>query len=129
MTTRDTPPPHQWRPKRYDPEFIVVLASAWMNDAGFGIRYSWDGERFNNRADAIRHGNGLRGSDDFNIGQTYGDDLVWFGWMDQRHCEDDSTMREIAESIGLTFDPRWQKLEFSRATGRLLPAAPSQGGE
>lgn len=103
-----------------DPEFIVICQSAWMNESGFGIDYGWDGERFNNRADAIEHGWDIRGSDDFNIAQTYGDDLVWFGWMDRRIDEDDETMREIAEAIGLTFDPRWYRLEYSRASGKVI---------
>ena len=103
-----------------DPEFIVIIASAWCNDTGVGINYSFDGQRFNNRADAIKHGFHLRGSDDFNIGQTYGGDLIWFGWMDKRMDEDEETMREIAESTGLTFDPRWYRLEYSRATGRVI---------
>ncbi len=95
-----------------DPEFIVIIASAWCNDTGIGIHYSFDGERFNNRSDAIKHGCKTRGSDDFNIGQTYGDDLVWFGWMDERIDETEDDMREIAESAGLTFDPRWYRLDF-----------------
>jgi hypothetical protein len=103
-----------------DPEFIVITASAWCNESGVGISYSWDGERFNNRNDAIKRGWKLRGSDDFNIGQTYGDDLIWFGWMDDRLYEDKSTMAEIADAIGLSFDPRWHNLEFSRATGRAI---------
>ena len=102
-----------------DPEFIVIFGSAWCNDRGVGISYSWDGARFNNRNDAIKHGLRTRGSDDFNIGQTYGDDLIWFGWMDQRMDEDEKTMGEIAEEIGLTFDHRWHNLEFSKATGRV----------
>ena len=103
-----------------DPEFIVICQSAWMNESGFGFHYGWDGERFNNRNDAIKHGWELRGSDDFNIAQTYGDDLIWFGWMDQRIDEEEDTMREIAESAGLTFDPRWYALEFSKASGRVV---------
>ena len=91
-----------------------------MNADGFGIHYEWDGERFKNRNDAIRHGWKLRGSDDFNIGQTYGDDLIWFGWMDQRMNEDEETVREIADAIDLTFDPRWYSLEYSKATGRPI---------
>lgn len=106
------------KPKNYDQEFIVICQSAWCNANGIGINYSWDGKRFNNRADAIRHGFKLRGSDDFNIAQTYGDDLVWFGWMDQRIPEDEETMREIAEAIGLTFDPRWYARQYSKADGR-----------
>lgn len=109
---------------KIDPEFIVICASAWMNGTGFGINYSWDGARFGNRADAINHGFRTQGSDDFNIGQTYGDDLIWFGWMDERHREDEDIMREIAAGCGLTFDPRWHALEYSRATGRVLPTPP-----
>ncbi|VDS07536.1 hypothetical protein PARHAE_00713 [Paracoccus haematequi] len=108
-----------------DPEFIVVCASVWCNDRGYGFGYGWDRKRFNNRNDAIKHGWKIRGSDDFNIGQTYGDDLIWFGWMDQRHYEDEDTMREIADAIGLTFDPRWHRLEYSKATGRVIAPRPS----
>jgi len=103
-----------------DPEFIVICQSAWMNASGYGIHYGWDGERFNNRNDAIKHGWKLRGSDDFNIAQTYGDDLIWFGWMDQRIDEDENTAREIAEAIGLMFNPRWYRLEYSKADGRVV---------
>lgn len=111
-----------------DPEFIVICQSAWCNASGFGIDYSWDGERFNNRNDAIKHGWKLRGSDDFNIAQTYGDDLIWFGWMDERIDEDEDTAREIAEQVGLTFDPRWYRLTYSRATGHVV-AAPNAGAD
>lgn len=103
-----------------DPEFIVIIGSAWCNESGFGISWSFDGARFNNRNDAIKHGWELRGSDDFNIGQTYGDDLIWFGWMDQRSDEDEQTMVDIATDIGLGFSPRWYRLELSKATGRVL---------
>mgnify|MGYP000930837304 FL=1 len=105
---------------KIDPEFIVICQSAWCNDTGYGINYGWDGERFNNRKDAIKHGWKLRDSDDFNIAQTYGDDLIWFGWMDQRIDEDEDTMREIADAVGLTFDPRWYRLEYSTASGRVI---------
>jgi hypothetical protein len=105
---------------KIDPEFIVICQSAWCNESGIGIHYGWNGERFNNRNDAIKHGWEVRGSDDFNIAQTYGDDLIWFGWMDQRIDEDEDTMREIAEAVGLTFDPRWYRLELSRADGRVI---------
>jgi transcriptional regulator with XRE-family HTH domain len=105
-----------------DPEFIVIIASAWANDSGIGVNYSFDGERFNNRADAIKHGFELRESDDFNIGHTYGDDLIWFGWMDERIDEPEETAREIAEQIGLTFDPRWYRLKYSKASGRVIAA-------
>ena len=103
-----------------DPEFIVICTSAWMNESGFGFGYAWDGARFNNRAAAIKHGWKQRGSDDFNIGMTYGDDLIWFGWQDKRLMEDEDTMREIAESIGLDFNPKWYWIDYSKATGKPI---------
>lgn len=84
-------------------EHIVICQSAWMNEIGFGISYDWDGERFDSRKKAIKHGWKLRGSDDFNTAEVEGDRLTWFGWMDERMPEDDATMTEIAEAIGLTF--------------------------
>ncbi|WP_182421996.1 hypothetical protein [Aureimonas sp. ME7] len=111
-------------PASFDPEFIVVCQSAWMNADGFGITYNWDGERFNNRNDAIKHGWKLRGSDDFNIAILYGDDLIWWGWMDQRIEEAEEDAAEIAEALNLTFDPRWYRLEYSKVTGKPLGATP-----
>lgn len=107
--------------RNIDPEFIVICQSAWMNAGGFGISYDWDGAKFNNLPDAIKHGWKLRGSDDFNIGQTYGDDLIWFGWMDKQIKEPIETMREIAGTIGLGFNPKLYRLKFSRATGKAQP--------
>lgn len=79
-------------------DFIVICQSAWMNDSGFGINYSWDRERFSTRKRAIKHGWKVRGSDDFNIGIVEDDKLVWFGWMDEPMDDD---IVEIADGIGL----------------------------
>ncbi len=86
-------------------EFIVVLQQAWMNAEGYGINYGWDGERFATLAEATKHGWETRDSDDFNIAHVDGDKLLWFGWMDEQISEDDETMSEIADAIGLEFDP------------------------
>ena len=86
-------------------EFIVICQSAWMNQSGYGIDHSWDGERFATRKAAIKHGWALRGSDDFNVAQVQGDELIWFGWMYEQIEEDADTMRDIAEAVGLTFTP------------------------
>lgn len=80
-------------------EYIVICQSAWMNSDGFGISYAWDGERFQTRAKAIKHGWKSRGSDDFNIGEVVGDNLVWFGWMHEKM--DDSEIPAICDAIGL----------------------------
>lgn len=81
-------------------EYIVICQSAWMNSDGFGICYDWDGERFQTRAKAIKHGWRIRGSDDFNIGEVSGDTLVWFGWMDEKM--DDAEIPDVCEAIGLS---------------------------
>jgi hypothetical protein len=86
------------------PEFIVIFQQAWMNASGFGINYSWDRVRFTTRERAIKHGLKERGSDDFNIAEVDGQRLAWFGWMDEQINENDETMAEIAEAIGLQFE-------------------------
>ena len=131
--TRKPPSPMEERMSerlpRIQPEFIVIIASAWMNESWHGIHYSFDGARFNNRSDAIMHGWKSCGSDDFNIGQTYGDDLIWFGWMSERIDEPDDTMRHIANDCGLTFNPKWARLDLSKVTGAVIgwrtPAPPT----
>jgi hypothetical protein len=80
-------------------EYIVVCQSAWMNDSGFGIDYNWDRERFKTMKQAIKHGWKVRGSDDFNTAKVVGDNLVWWGWMDEPM--DAAEIPEVAEAIGL----------------------------
>ncbi len=86
-------------------DYIVICQSAWMNESGYGITYGWDRKRFSNLPDAMKHGWELRGSDDFNTARVEGDNLTWFGWMDQCMDEDHQTMAEIAAEIGLKYQP------------------------
>jgi hypothetical protein len=60
--------------------------------------YNWDGERFNDRNKAIRHGNKIRGSDDFNIGVIIGKKLVSFDWM---HTPIEHDLSKIQEQLYL----------------------------
>ena len=83
--------------------YIVVCQSAWCNSGGFGIDYSWDGEEFPDRAQAIKHGFALRESDDFNVAVLSGRRLVSFDWMDHSVGNTDEDLREIAAALGLTF--------------------------
>lgn len=83
--------------------YIVICQSAWMNEHGFGINYDWDHQRFSTRKQAIRHGWRLRDTDDFNVGVVEGENLVSFDWMTEPVGEDDDTMAEIADAIGLNF--------------------------
>lgn len=85
--------------------YIVICQSAWCNASGFGIDYGWDGEEFDTRAAAKKHGFSLRESDDFNIGVIRGSRLVSFDWMDKPTGEDDASMAEIARALGLRFTP------------------------
>lgn len=85
-------------------EYIVIIASAWCNEQGVGINYGWDGERFKDRKEAIRHGFESRGSDDFNIGVVSGNRLLSFDWMEHPvGGTDDDDMEEVAKAIFLTF--------------------------
>lgn len=65
----------------------------------FSHSYGWDGEEFNRRARAAKHGFEIRGSDDFNIGELINDRLVRFYWMNE--LLQDYDLKEIAEQIGL----------------------------
>jgi len=94
-------PPYLARPVMQT-EYIVICQSAWCNANGFGIDYTWDGERFSTRKQAIRHGFKLRESDDFNIGVVTGKRLVSFDWMERPVGEDDLTIATIAQAIDLT---------------------------
>lgn len=87
-------------------EYIVILQSAWMNADGYGINYGWDGEGFKTLEEAVKHGWEIRDSDDFNIAHVEGDNLVWFGWMDEQIEEPDDSMAEIADEVGLNFPRR-----------------------
>ena len=83
--------------------YIVVCQSAWCNSDGYGIDYHWDGEEFSARAKAKRYGFRLRESDDFNIAVLDGDRLVSFDWMDKPVGENDDTMAQIADELGLRY--------------------------
>lgn len=62
------------------------------------IAYSWDQEKFEDRAAAVRHGLKTRDSDDFNIGVLRNGRLAQFCWMDEVL---DYPLGEIADQIGL----------------------------
>lgn len=81
--------------------YISILASAWMNESGSGINYDWDGETFQTRDAAIKHGLALRESDDFNVGVVENGKLVSLDWMSEVVDSDTAALTEIAEQIGL----------------------------
>lgn len=77
-------------------EFIVIFQQVVGSD--LSIEYSWDGQRFQTRRSAIKHGLRTRGSDDFNIGELYHGELFRFTWMEKPL---DYDLEEIAGGIGL----------------------------
>lgn len=82
-------------------EFIVILQSCLCSGGPITMHYGWDGDRFATRAAAIKEGFKLRDSDDFNIGVVEGDRLVSFDWMQEPVGDDEQTIEEIAQAIGL----------------------------
>ena len=82
-------------------EYIVICAQAWCNASGYGIVHGWDGERFSDRAAAIKHGFKVRESDDFNIGVLVKGRLKSLDWMEKPIGETPETLKEIERELGL----------------------------
>ena len=88
-------------------EYIVIVSRAWMNETGFGFNHYTDGERFAERADAIRHGFTLNESDDFNVGTVENGRLVAYGWM-REDFDDDESLSVIERQLCLKARP-WKE--------------------
>lgn len=66
--------------------------------------YDWDGQVYPTHAAAIRSGFRQFGSDDFNIGRIQDGVLVWWGWMDEEHPDEDR--HEVAAALALSVTAR-----------------------
>lgn len=66
----------------------------------YRIVYDWDDNYYESRGYAISAGFDLAESDDFNVARVENGRLVWFGWMDEPHEEDDWPREELAERYG-----------------------------
>ena len=87
-------------------KYIVVCQQVLCSPGeAIRIHYGWDGEEFGARKAAIKHGFSVRGSDDFNVGVVQGGRLLSFDWMENPVGEDDESMAEIAEALGLEYEP------------------------
>lgn len=91
--------------------YIAICAQViGGRDRPFEIVHGWDGERFANWQDAVRHGFKIRGSDDFNLGIIERGRLVEFRWMDQpMHESDRDELPTIAKQLGLRASPPHQQ--------------------
>lgn len=63
--------------------------------------YSWNLTRHATQQDAIDWGRRILDHDDFNIGRVEGNQLVWFGWMDEQHDLSAEELAEIGGQLGL----------------------------
>ncbi|EPO5322678.1 antitoxin [Citrobacter freundii] len=85
--------------------FIVIQQHAWSNDHGYGIRYSSDLEKFDNRGMAISHGFEVAGCDDFNIGVIDDGRLISLDWMESPVGNGKGVsvekLQSISDAIGL----------------------------
>lgn len=84
-----------------DRKFIVVCQSVVGNSEGFNIDYSWNGEEFSSREEAIKQGFVIRGGDDFNVAVLDDGRLTSFDWMDQVVDAEEDVLSEIADAIGI----------------------------
>ena len=97
-----------------------IRVSGWFAAAGqmvgnvhqWSMEYTWDGTVYPTRAMAISHGIGVFGHDDFNVGRLENGDLVWWGWMDEQHPEEDYA--EAAKDLGLH---DWRAMAWEAANG------------
>lgn len=58
-------------------------------ESGYDTDYHWNGWFYATKDAAIAAGWQHRGSDDFNVAKVEYGQLVWFGWMDEKHPEKD----------------------------------------
>lgn len=87
-------------------EYMVVCQQLYTTgdpNNAFATSYDCDNKRFDTLKDAIRHGFVIRDSDDFNIAVVDGNTLLSWDWMSETIDEDEDTMTEIAEKLGLKF--------------------------
>ena len=84
-------------------EYMIVCSRVVGGDGSeMTIEYHCTGERFPDRASAIKDGFESLGSDDFNIAVVRGNRLISFDWMQDPTGEDDDSLREIAGKLGLS---------------------------
>ena len=79
----------------------IVLCGQVVGSGPFVTVYNFDGQRFDNREDAIQHGFTLDRSDDFNIGVLRNGKLVSLDWMVQTVDSEPALMAKISEGIYL----------------------------
>jgi hypothetical protein len=81
-------------------EYIVLCANV-VGSGPFETAYSFDGRRFTDRDDAIKHGFTLGRSDDFNIGVLRDGELLTVDWMTMVVDREHDLMRNIEKQICL----------------------------
>lgn len=83
-------------------QYIVLMGQiVGGGERPFETVYGFDGEKFKERAEAIRHGLRERGSDDFNIGVLERGKLVSLDWMEKPVETDPAELAAIRKKIAL----------------------------
>lgn len=82
-------------------KYAVICQSVVGNtERGFIIAYGFDGELFDSRKKAIKHGWKTRDSDDFNVAVVDGERVVSLDWMEESdRPQDEDEIREVQEAI------------------------------
>lgn len=81
---------------------FIVLCGQIVGNGPFNTEYSFDGERFAGRQEAVIHGFNSGRSDDFNIGCVESGKLVSLLWMDRTINTDPAEIEQIAKQVGLS---------------------------
>lgn len=92
----DNDEPTRWIHHKGD-QYRVVIASAWMNDTGYGINYHPQPKSHPTLTAAIREGFTEHDrSDDFNVGVWRQEALVALLWMDEIVDDDPAVLAKVA---------------------------------
>jgi hypothetical protein len=76
------------------------------NLESYSMAYYWDGVFYPTREEAIAVTMKRLDHDDFNLAHVESAVMTWFGWMDEKHPEEDWS--DVAEQFG------WRVSEVSR---------------
>ena len=82
-------------------EYIVVKCSIEGSFEKMYVGYDQIGPRYASSQEAADAGWKYFDHDDFNIARVRGDNLVWFGWMDEQHTMSDEDWAKVAEDLDL----------------------------
>jgi hypothetical protein len=69
--------------------WVALAGQIIGNLENWQMSYMWDGEFYPDRETAVKVTMDRIGHDDFNVAHVEHGVLDWFGWMDEKHPEED----------------------------------------